>query len=387
MKYVLVIYEGAAQGPCDDLEGATPLELARNIHATALKARGQAGLLRWPERDAVTRTEQALAWLLGVAPEEARALRRGPLEAAGTAMDRSRWTYAYRGNFITTDGPEIRDNRVHGLSRDETAWLTQAVQEATQEEPVLFEVLGPGRVAVMFDRLDGVIDDGAFPRLGELEEPETAARSSARSRVMAAAQSALARQSINDVRVDLGENPANCLWLWGGGPPVRLGRPFLGAPLRACMITNSPLARGLATLCGMSTEPLGDPWAEAAKPELITAEEIAARIAAHELTVIYVEAPNEGGTFDAPVDCVKSLDRLDIHVLARVVEAVERSGPVRLMVTALPAEGEFLGQTPVLLWGAGISGDEAARWDETHCGEGALGVTPAQRCLSRLIGE
>jgi len=389
VKYVLVIYEGAADVPRQELEGATPLELARGVHATHLLSHGRTGCLQWPDDGHAARGEFALACLLGLTPGEAQTLRRGPVEAAGVPADPSRWTYAYRGNFVTVDGTVIRENRVSGLSLDETMWLTEALKRAVSDLPVLMEVAGPGRVSVMFDRMDGDIDPGTFPVNGGSTENENTAASSARSIFMRASQEVLSAQSVNEVRVDLGENPANLVWLWGGGAPVSTGRPFIGAPLKAAMVSNSPLARGMAGICGMKHVDLGDPWGEAPHPEVIGRDALAACIDAHELTVVYAEAPREGGSFGTPADKVKALDRLDIHLLARVREAIEaaRGGEARLMLAALPEEGVALATTPVFMCGPGVKNDGVFRWDEQTCREGGLGPLPAHRCLSCLIGD
>jgi len=389
VKYVLVIYEGAADMASDELEGSTPLQLARNVHATALMNRGMAGFLDWTQGEPVSRIEHALAMVLGIAPEEAQKLRRGPVEASGTPVPADSWTYAYRGNYVTTDGGEIRESRVSSLSLDETTWLTDALQEATKDLPVKLAVLGTGRIAVMFDQLKGKVDPGEFPHSGTPVDPDEDDSSAQSDRVVFGRKSAecLADQTLNEVRLDLGENPASQVWLWAGGPPCEIGRPFIGAPLKAVMITNSPLGRGMAALCRMKCHSLGDVWSDQSKPELIETSELAEAIAGHELTVIYVEAPEENGGYGSPVEKVKALDRLDIHVLGRVVEAVERVPETRLMLVALPEENVLMNETPILVCGAGAARDRVERWDETMCMEGSIGRLAAHRGLTRLLGD
>ncbi len=387
MSRVLVIYEGIADQACAELEGATPLEIARSPNASKLAARGAAGMLVWPERDPARRTEQALATLLGVQSTVIRHVRRGPVEAAGTAIDPSRWTYAYRGNFITTDEAFIREDRVAELTIDETEWLAKAVMESWQGSPCLLEVTGPGRAVVTFDRVTGEVDPGDFPEVGlPCDSIEDRGWHDRRAFIQHSAR-VLAPHSINQVRVDLGENPASMLWLWGGGSPVALGRPFIGAPLKAAMIGHGPLARGMANLCGMSHLALGNPWADTIKPDLLPREELVRVIRTHELTVVYVEAPREAGAYGSPVDKVKSIDRLDIHVLARVVDAWNEAGGTRLMLTALPEDGVIMARTPVILCGSRTPADSVVRWDETSCPEGALGDVAAERCISKLVGD
>jgi len=391
VKYILVIYEGAADVPTDELEGETPLGLARNVYATSLVNRGASGVLEWPDSDSAGRMEYALATVLGVSPDEARALRRGPVEAAGTHLDPAAWTYAYRGNYVPSDGLELKECRVSGLSFDETEWLTEVVGKSLVEKAIALEVIGSARVVMVFDQLMGKIDPGEFPSVGQTvdlnREDVGGEKLSNREAVMKCTGELLAKQPINDVRLDLGENPANLIWLWGGGPPVAISRPLAGAPVKAAMVTNSSLAKGMARLCRMSCLELGDVWADVPKPDVISRQELSKCVDNHDLTVVYVESPAEGGSYGTPVEKVKAIDRLDIHVLGRVLEAAEHMQNVRVMLTALPAEGVHLEETPVLMSGSGVTADLSGRWNENLCKEGSLGHMPADRILTKLLGD
>ncbi|HMP88726.1 MAG TPA: hypothetical protein PJ991_00920 [Kiritimatiellia bacterium] len=380
MKYVLVIYEGAADLPSDELEGSTPLQLARNIHATALVRRGVGGYLLWPADHAGTTAPEMTGIVLGIASEEAKTMVRGPVEGApGNG-------YCYRGNFVTCDGSEVRESRVTGLSLDETTWLVDSLADVAKSHGATITITGRGRVAVRFDKAETASDAGEFPAPG-VRLPEDGDTLSARAKFMRAAAECLARQSINDVRVDLGENPANALWLWAGGPSAKISRPFIGAPLISAMVTNSPLGRGIGTLCRMTVKHLGDVWADSVQPELIGVDELADVMARHEITVVYVEAPLEGGRFGEGVEKVKALDRLDIHVLSRITQAVECIPDTRIMLVAMPEEGQLMEQIPVALAGNNVSPDKVGRWDEVSCHGGGLGRLPAHRCISKLLGD
>jgi 2,3-bisphosphoglycerate-independent phosphoglycerate mutase len=388
VKRVLVIYEGAAGEASDELEGTTPLALARSIHASALAARGVTGALFWGPETEADRTEAALAVLLGADPAAVKNLRRGPVEAAAVAGHATGWTYAYRGNLVATDGVEVRESRVGGLSLDETKWLGEALAAPLREAGAQVLVSDAGRLVVTLDRLTGAVDPGPFPEVGSLLEPPHQRKPTDRQRLMARAAEVLATASLNDVRVDLGENPANGLWLWSGGPPVMVTKPWPNSVERPVLVTNSPLARGLAALWNTPVLPLGDVWAETGTPELIDAEELFQALLRHDLVVIYVEAPYEGGRFGGGVEQVKALDRLDIHLLGRVVEVVKRLGDQhRIMLAALPPAGVWMEHTPVVVAGDGIAPDPVTRWEEAGCMDGALGRVSARRCLAQIAGD
>ncbi len=377
----MVIYEGAAAPPLAELEGATPLQIARCAHAAGAAARGVTGMLTWPVDEPLSGTAQALGWLLGIVPDEARALQRGPVEAMGVANPPSSWTYAYTGNFSTVDNNVLVDPRV-SLSHDETVVLIAALANR-MGDGIHLAALDASRVAVMLDQPPRNGDGGIFPATGT----KVPAPKKADGAIMCRAAETLAAHPINDVRVDLGENPASMLWLWGGGARPTISRPFLGAPLRGVMVSQSPLARGMAALCGMAHANLGELWTDTHHPALIEPDTLASLVSNYELIVVYVEAPQDGGRHGSAVDTVRHLDRLDVHVLARVMDVLARSGAHRLLVTALPEEGVGIAETPVLLTGERITPDTTRRWDEEICGTGSLGKLSANRCLTRLIGD
>ncbi|MGA1529263.1 MAG: hypothetical protein ACO398_00785 [Kiritimatiellia bacterium] len=387
MQRILIIYEGAADEPSDELEGATPLEIARSAYASRLMARGRGGLIDWTGENRADRLENALALLLGIMPEQARSLRRGPIEAAAVNVDPSSWTYAYRGNFVTADDTRILESRVASLSLDETSLLAKAVRESWDGPACHIEVTAPGAVAVTFDQIHGKLDAGNFPENGMTFDLDDADGENQLMRFMCHSARVLEREAINHVRVDLGENPASILWLWGGGGPSTIGRPFIGAPLKAAMISNSPLATGMAQLCGMDHLPLGELWNDNPRPELIDRDALTNCIVNHELTVVYVEAPLELGAYDSPIDKVKGLDRIDVHVLGAVHDAIAAVPGARLTLVALPAEDRPLDVTPALVCGERVTGDSLHRWDEKSCTGGALGKIPAYRSLSLLLGD
>jgi 2,3-bisphosphoglycerate-independent phosphoglycerate mutase len=137
----------------------------------------------------------------------------------------------------------------------------------------------------------------------------------------------------------------------------------------------------------MKVVELGDVWADVPQPELIDAFTLANCFAAHDITVVYVDSPFDAGSYGMPAEKVKLLDRLDIHVLSRVMEAAQRDTNSRIMLAALPEDGVEMDLSPVLLYGSGVTADAVNRWDETMCMDGALGQLSANRCLSWLLGE
>jgi 2,3-bisphosphoglycerate-independent phosphoglycerate mutase len=241
MKTVLVVCEGAADAPRPELEGRTPLQVARCANAERLAREGRSGWMPLPDQPDEQRSEALLALLCGATRPEALQLHRGPLEAAALELETKGYTHAYRGNFVTLDGTQVRESCVGRLSLEETQLLAATVQERFDPAVLRLVPCGPAQVVALLRSEHDPISPGVHPALtdGDLDLYLPQGRKGEWARkVLDESGRVLARLTVNEVRVDLGENPATHLWLWGGGrfyqPGARMG----------ALLTNSRLARG-----------------------------------------------------------------------------------------------------------------------------------------------
>jgi 2,3-bisphosphoglycerate-independent phosphoglycerate mutase len=224
MKSLLLIFENAAAGPRDDLDGRTPLQVARCPHATRLAGEGVGGILGKPPSGEGLRAEALLASLLGVPRADAWRLARGALEAEAVGADWATFNYAYRADLVTVDQGRIRDAHLARLSRLETERLVASLQAELDTLNVRVMPVKAGHAVVLMQHEDQRLATGFAPWLvaGDDEAPLPEGKQARPAReVMEQAARVLSRQTINDVRVDLGENPATHLWLWGGRPAGR----------------------------------------------------------------------------------------------------------------------------------------------------------------------
>ena len=225
MKSLLLIYENAADEPMDALDGRTPLQVARCPAATRLAGEGICGVLARPPSGEGARAEALLAALMGVPRSDAWRLTRGPLEAESVGADWSAYNYAYRADLVTLEEGVMRDAQLSRLTRPETEHLVDALQAEMDTLNVRLLTVEAGHAVALAQSEESRLEAGYAPWLmeGEDEAPlPEGKRAKLMSDIMKRAANVLSRQNVNDVRVDLGDNPANALWLWGGGRRVEL---------------------------------------------------------------------------------------------------------------------------------------------------------------------
>ena len=111
MKYVIVLPDGAADDPLDQLDGRTPLEAAETPNIDWIAMNGRQGRVRTVPEGFTAGTDVATLSLFGYAPSRHYS-GRAPLEAAAQGLVAREDQLIFRCNFVT-----IQD----GLMKDFTA--------------------------------------------------------------------------------------------------------------------------------------------------------------------------------------------------------------------------------------------------------------------------
>lgn len=393
MKSLLLVYENAAAEPMEALDGRTPLQVARCPVATRLAAEGVCGVLTRPPSGEGPRPEALLAALLGVPRADAWRLARGALEAESVGADWKTFNYAYRADLVTLDQGVMRDAHLARMTRPETEQLVAALQAELDALNVRIQTVDAGHAVVLVQQEESRLEIGFAPWLleGDDEAPRPAGKRGKLVReIMERAAQVLARQTINDVRLDLGENPASDLWIWGGGPRVELMEKFGGRPLKGVMLTQSAMARGLALNLGLSVEELPDPWSAEEATPVVSAETMARLFRDFDVLVVYVEAPPALIEGPGP-ERVRLLERMDLLLTDPLLEAAKRVKHRRFVLATLPAAAESGARgrgvsLPVAVWGAHVTADTASRWDEVVCEDGELEQVEPSDVFGRLVG-
>jgi 2,3-bisphosphoglycerate-independent phosphoglycerate mutase len=382
MKTVTVVYEGVCGRSIADLDDRTPLEAARCHHAARIAARGRCGVIEPMSEKRAWPQAALLGALSGIALDRSLELRRGPVEAVTVEDDLRSSISVFRGDFVTLDEGVIESSRVAGLRWEETRELAAALNQGDDTESVRVAATGPGTVAVGFPvahvhDLDPEPPYEVRGRVARERWPSGKSGQHVRSFLQRAAV-VLGQHPVNEVRLDLHENPANGLWLWAGGAPVRLGSL---APRAAPygIVTNSQLGRGIAALCGATAVGLSIPWSAEEEDPVWSLPELVELLRGSETLMVYLEAPQEGGQYGSPVEKVRALDVLDQVVLGPLVQVLDDGfRPYRI---SLIAEGgacaetsrRFAAPLPAVVAGDGIMPDETERWEEGACAKGDLG--------------
>lgn len=327
MKYAIVIPDGAADEPLDELDGRTPLAAADLPNMDSIVSQGRCGTVCNVPDARPCGSDVAIMSVMGYDPMTYYT-GRAPLEAAAQKLQVSPDEWIFRCNLVTIIDSVMEDYSAGHIRNEEANKLIDTLNEHLADDALKF-YRGVSYRHLM--TLKGDCKLKTTPPHDFLGQKTSGHQPRGRGakqlrKIMDRAGEILAGHDVNTVRTDLGENPANAIWLWGQGkmpslPPFEKRFGLVGAA-----ITGVDLVRGLAGLIGWDLIEV-----EGATGYLDTnyAGKGAAAVEAidkYDLVFVHVEAPDEAGHNANPQAKIDALQKIDTHIVAPVMERLKAEG-------------------------------------------------------------
>ncbi|OQA57768.1 MAG: cofactor-independent phosphoglycerate mutase [Candidatus Omnitrophica bacterium ADurb.Bin277] len=375
MKYIVVVLSGAADHPADELGGKTPLEVAKIPHLSFFAKSGKVGTAKLLSDRLPLSPDASLFEMLGY--ESKFYTGRGPLEAANLELKLDDKEVAFCMNFITEAGGILADSTAGGISTKEAKALVNFLNKKVSSEFVRFFAGSAHRhIAVIKDAhgFEALSAKSNCPEnvIGQKIEsvlPKGPGEELLR-KLMFDARLLLQDHEINQVRVDLGENPANMIWLWGQGkkPSLKTFRELFDITGGA-MVASREYAKGLGRLAGLTVmetrEENEDPavfYDKISKVALDALEE-------KDFVCVYLHQPDEAGRAGDLKAKVSAIEAIDYFVLSKMRKYFERQKEARILVTPCHAtlwkiRSVVRDAAPFAVFGKNIMADEIERFSE-----------------------
>jgi len=388
MKYAFLIPAGASDEPLRELDGRTPLRAAKTPALDEVAARGRIGTARTIPAGRPPREETGLLNILGYDPRE-YAVGRGPLEALAQGISFEPADQVFRCDFVTITDGVMRDFAAGDIGRAEAGPLLLDLMAAFRDEPI--ELHGSGT----FRNLLVLRDVGELPRLVTVppqELMEQAVRKhlprgrggSLLRRLISRSEEVLAGHDVNQVRRDLGENPATALWPYGQGPLPGLPRFAARYAVRGVIVARADLALGLGRVLG---------WERVAVPNADLQAAGHAAVAAlddFDLVCVHVEGLDGASYQGQAVRKVELLEAFDRDILKPLLERLDQEPSWRIAVvpdrTVSTEQRRALAEPTVFaLAGTGIETNRGEVFDEETAAEGELYVDHAAGLMEYFL--
>ena len=321
MKYAIVIPDGAADLPIDELGGKTPLQAARTPHLDWIAVHGKYGTVCNIPKGMPCGSDVAILSVLGYDPKE-HYTGRAPLEAAAQDLQVDPDEWIFRCNLVTIIDEKMEDYSAGHIATSEGAALIQELSRLLGGTTVKF-FSGVGYRHLMTVR--GECDLTTTPPHDILGQPiakhlPTGKGADRIRTLIRRSREILPGCEINAVRGDLGENPANSIWLWGQGKMPHLPSFEETYGCKGAAITAVDLVRGLAKLIGWdcievegATGYVDTNYAGKGRAAVEALDDL-------DLVFVHVEAPDEAGHNAEVQNKVRAIEQIDRHVIGPILD-------------------------------------------------------------------
>ncbi len=333
MKYIVVLGDGMADYPIDELNEQTPLEYANTPMMDELAQKSEIGQVHTIPAGMSPGSDTANLSVLGYDPKKYYT-GRSPLEALSIGVPMKDTDIAIRCNIVTVSDEETEykdkkmiDHSAGEISTEDADVLIRAVQEAFGNEMFQFYTGTSYRHLLIWDK-GNVVEltpphDILTKTIGNYLPKEKML-----AEMMEKSYEILNNHPINVAREKAGLHKANSLWFWGAGTKPALDDFTEKTGKRGVMISAVDLLKGIGVGAG-----LHNIIVEGADGTLETNYEGKAQAAVDALTkdgydfaYIHVEAPDEMGHQGSVERKIKSIEYLDQRVIRVVKEGMDASG-------------------------------------------------------------
>ncbi len=340
MKYIIVLGDGMADYPIEEIGGKTPLEYAKTPVMDELAKVSEIGLVHTIPEGMSPGSDTANLSVIGYDPKQYYT-GRSPLEALSIGVDMKSTDISFRCNIVTLSEDEaeyemrtIIDHSSSEISTEDATVLLEAVRKELEDDLYKFYVGTSYRHLTIWDNGKVLPLTPPHDILGKvindyLPEDEVLYN------MMKKSYNILVNHPINVARKEQGLNPANSIWFWGAGTRPALSSFEEKNHKKGVMISAVDLLKGIAVGAGMDNIEV-----EGANGGLHTNYEGKAMAAVkalcedgYDFVYVHVEAPDEmghQGSLERKIQAIENLDQRVIKIIKEECEAREED--VRILI-------------------------------------------------------
>ncbi|MBU2265649.1 MAG: cofactor-independent phosphoglycerate mutase [Candidatus Omnitrophica bacterium] len=382
MKYVMIVPDGAADYPLETLGGKTPLEVADIPYMDLLAKEGLLGRVKTVPRGFIPSSDVANLSLLGYDPNRYYS-GRGPLEAANLGITLGKDDLAFRCNLITEGEGKLFDYSAGHISNKEAKLLIAEINKKLGTDKIEF-FFGTSYRSLMVVR---GVQDLNLEKLTYHAPHDIIGKNIAKYLprgknselivdLIKRSKDILQNHEINKVRIDLGESPANMIWLWGcgGAPTMPTFKELFG--ISGAVISAVDLIKGIGKIIGLRVVDVEGANGYYDTNYLGKARAALSALAAHDFVFVHIEATDEAGHNQDLRMKIACLERIDKMVVGTIYEEL-KGQDFRILIspdhpTPLAKRTHTDEPVPFLVSGSGIEADSFSFYSEVEAQNSSL---------------
>ncbi|MCX7725078.1 MAG: cofactor-independent phosphoglycerate mutase [Thermodesulfovibrio sp.] len=339
MKYIVVVPDGAADYPVDELGGKTPLQVANTPNMDFLASNGIVGSVKNIPEGFPPGSDVANLSILGYNPK-IYYTGRAPLEAVSMGLTLSKNDIAYRCNLVTLRFEKkqifMEDYSAGHITSEEAKILIDEINKKLGSDSLRFYP-GVSYRHIMIWK-NGSEDVECTPPHDITGKEITrylpiGKNANFLKELIFKSMEILREHPLNKKRISEGKKPANSIWLWGQGRTPHLPTYQEKYKINGALISAVDLTKGLGILAGFHiiNVPGATGWIDTnyegkAEYALNALERV-------DFVYIHIEAPDEAGHQGEYKLKIKAIEDIDKIVLGKILnEAPKRFKEFKILL-------------------------------------------------------
>lgn len=398
MKYVVLVPDGMADTPLDELNDRTCMEAANAPHMNMIARKGVVGTVKNIPKGMIPASDVANLSILGYDPKKYYC-GRGPLEAANLNVELTENDVAFRFNTVTVYDDRMIDYSAGHIATKETSVLVDLLNKKMSNERYHFYAGVSYRNLLMVhcdspeeaDRLSRV---KCYPPHDILDQSVSRHLPKDRALVelMERSRSLMEDHEINRVRVDLRQNPANQIWIWGQGKKPDMPRFEDAYGIMGGIISAVDLLKGLGRVLGMEVAEVPGATGYYDTNYEGKAEAALDILSRHDMVFVHVEAPDEAGHNGDIVEKIKAIENFDSKITGRIIRELSDKVDYRILIlpdhpTPIRKRTHTADPVPFAMAGKGITPDEVTVFSERSAKAGSVVLDEGWKLMGMLLGD
>lgn len=397
MKYIVIAIPGGADQPCEELGNKTPMEVAKLPNLNHFAKTGRVGLVKLTPDRMEPSSDATLLNLLGYDADKVYT-GRGPLEAANLELKLEANEIAFRMNFITEADSNLADPTAGGIATKEAKALINFLNKKVANDFVRFFPGAEYRHVVVikdshgYDALSARTADPSIA-MGEPIESNLPKGPGEEllKKLMFDARLLLQDHEINQVRVDLNENPANMIWLWGQGTQPKMEKFTDLYGVSGALVSDSEFAKGAARLAGLTVLDL--PGSKDANEQIeFAALLLSDALEDKEMVFAYLTGCDEASWEGDLRAKISALESIDLYLLSKVKELLDKNKETRVLITfchsALWKSAKHLKEAvPFVISGKNLMADDIEKCTEMTAKASGFKVSNGRELMNTFLSK
>lgn len=400
MKTLIILGDGMADEPIDELGGKTPLQYADTPFMDTLARLGTTGRLKTVAEGFHPGSEVANMAVLGYdLPTVYEG--RGVLEAASMGVDLKPDELAMRCNLVCIEGDLLKNHSAGHIRTEEADLLIRSLNRALGSDRIRFYtgvsyrhllVVKGGDKRLVCTPPHDIPLHPFRPNMVRAEVPEAEETAALLNQLIMQSQEVLKDHPVNLRRIQEGHDAANSIWPWSPGvrPAMQTLKSMYGIQ-KSSVISAVDLIRGIGVYAGMKVihvegatglydtnyEGKADAALEALKTD--------------DLVYLHVEASDEAGHEGDVRLKIQTIEDLDHRIVGPIFQALQTwKEPVAIAVlpdhpTPCSIRTHTNVPVPFLIYRPGEEPDPVMTFDEFSVEKGKYGLLEKDEFIRQLI--